>query len=629
MRKKRMTSLLLAALMLTGSGVFVNGVSVLAQGEGKTDSSAEDTCRWDLTDIFEDDEAFEQAYGEMEELIASAASYKGKLNTEDDIYEYLKLNDEISWKMKYINCYAHYKADQNLADSAAAEMVGKADALTSLLTEETAFEKEELAELPESFWEKFLEEERMKPYARSIEVDVIREKEHTLTEEETKLLVPLREAVNGSMSLYSKLVDADMEYPVVADGEGNEFAVSEEVRNYILMTSEDREFRKAVAEANYKAYGQFSNTLAQNLNNYISGVVKLAEFQHYESAREASVKENSEIYENLIRAANNNLDTLHRNIALRKKIMGTEEIYGSDMLIPLTEEIQAEFTYEEGKKLITEALSPLGEDYGSMLNRAFTERWIDVYPREGKAGGAYSGSGGKVHPYLLLNYMDDFSSVSTLAHELGHAMHQYYSAVTQESSYNSDPTSFTSEVASVTNELLLSDYMAEHAGTKEEKLYYLFAELRLLHSSFFTQVMFAEFEDAIYRTVEEGGTLTADKLGSLWTETATKYFGEDYQKLDGEQYGWARIPHFYYNYYVYQYATSVAAACTISAGITEGKEGAVENYLAFLKSGDSADGVDLLALAGVDMTSPDLADALIERENRVMDQIEELMGLEE
>jgi oligoendopeptidase F len=304
--------------------------------------------------------------------------------------------------------------------------------------------------------------------------------------------------------------------------------------------------------------------------------------------------------------------------------MGVDQIYSSDMNYPLVKEMEVSIPYEEAQTLIIDALAPLGEEYGNNLRRAFDERWIDVYPADGKDGGAFSNGLYGVHPYVLLNYTDDYNSVSTLAHELGHAMHQYESAQNQKSDFTSEPTSFTSEVASTTNELLLADYMIKNAKSDQEKLYYLFSELTTLNATFFRQSMYSEFEDAMYNIVEDGGSLNADSLEALWIQMLQKYNGPDCALTEASGYGWSRIPHFYYNFYVYQYATSVAAACNISERIENGDEGAVRDYLEFLKSGDSGDGPALIGISGVDITSPALADALVARYNSLIDQIQEL-----
>jgi oligoendopeptidase F len=305
--------------------------------------------------------------------------------------------------------------------------------------------------------------------------------------------------------------------------------------------------------------------------------------------------------------------------------MGIDKVFSSDMAYPLTEEISASFTYEDGKNIILEALAPLGLEYQNILKKSYTENWIDVYPSKGKNTGAFAETVYGVHPYVLTNYTDDFNSVLDLAHELGHAAHMYLSTQNQKSIFNGTVTIFTSEVASAVNELLLTDYLIKTAGTANEKLYYLFSQLSRLRGTFFGQTMYAEFEDAIYKTVEEGGSLTADVLEGLWVDISMRYSGSDYAMVNNAQFGWSYIEHFYCDHYVYQYATSLAAACVISKRITNGEPGATEDYLNFLKAGNSDGGVELLKALGIDMTKTDYTAAFMDRYNSIVDQIEELL----
>ena len=270
------------------------------------------------------------------------------------------------------------------------------------------------------------------------------------------------------------------------------------------------------------------------------------------------------------------------------------------------------------------ALEPLGEEYQNNLKTAFNQRWIDVYPADAKTGGAFSGGLFTVHPYVLHNYTDDFDSVSTLAHELGHAMHQYSSEQNQQSASDASPTAFTSEVASTTNELLFYDYMIKNAKTDEEKRVYLFQHLSTLMNTYYTQVMFAEFEEGMYNIAEQGGSLNADNLEKLWLEINAKYYGDECELLDNAKYGWERIPHFYYNFYVYQYATSIAVSCAVVDSIASGDEAAIQRYHTFLKAGDTDGGEKIIALTGIDITDPEFTKAFVNRCNSVMDQIEAL-----
>ncbi|MCL2054806.1 MAG: oligoendopeptidase F [Oscillospiraceae bacterium] len=586
--------------------------------------------QWDLTAVYADKQAFEQDMRRLEQrIIPELTAYSGKLRDGDSVYNFLTARDRAEQVSERLWAYAFLKTEQNQTDNEATAMLLQAMKADFALQEALVFAEPELLKLPASFWNGFLREERVKPFLNRLS-RMFETAKHTLPENEAALLIPLKQSAEGSYIVYSKLTGADMKFPTVTDSQGERLTADEPTRYYTLNNSPDRALRKKIMEANFSAYGQYRNVFAQNINNYIQANVSLAKIQNYDNAKEMYFAEYAgslEIYNNLISAANNNLDTAHRNSELRKRTMKAAQMYVSDMYYPLTEEISTSFKYEDGEKLLNNALAPLGAEYQSTLKKAFSDGWIDVYPTEGKGGGAFSAGVYAAHPYILMNYTDDYYSLSTLAHELGHAVHQYNSAQNNKNLYDGSPTIFTSEVASTVNELLLSDYMVNNAKTDDEKLFYLYSELLTLHATFFTQIMYSEFEDSIYKIVENGGSLTADVMEELWLEVNTKYNGEGLLPVKGTEYGWSRIPHFYYDYYVYQYATSIAAACTISQRITDGEDGAVEAYLSFLKSGDSDSGTALLKLAGVDMESPALADALIDRYNKVIDQIEEIQGM--
>lgn len=650
--KKSLLALLLVAVLLTG----LNGCSlqsVMSAGEAtvqqtaleeqaKQTEIAESTeaaepkeiteqYHWDLTPIFADTDVFQQDLQTVErELIPILSEFKGNLNTEENILAFMKQKDIADQKYRQFDVYTTLLTEQNQEDSTATSLRQQVNKALDNYSEATAFYCPELLSNSDEFLDALLKNPEMEPFVTQIE-RLWEEAEHVLPEETEVLLLPLSNSASGASTLFSKLISADMEFQTIKDPDGNDIVIDEPAWTSIVMGNADSEFRKKSTDALLAAYGQYRNTLAQNMDNFVQATVSLAHSHHYATSKEAALAAYTvptEVYDNLITTVNNNLDTAYRFVSLRKEIMGVDKIYYSDMHYPLAEELKGSFSYEDAQKLIIEALAPLGEEYQANLQKAFDERWIDVYPSEGKNSGAFSIGLNGVHPYVLMNYTDDYYSVSTLAHELGHAMHQYESAQNQESDFNSDPTSFTSEVASTTNELLLADYMIKNAKSDEEKLYYLFSELTTLNATFFRQAMYSEFEDSMYQIVEEGGSLNADVLEALWIKTFEKYNGPDSALTDASRYGWSRIPHFYYNFYVYQYATSIAGACSVSERIANGDAGAAQGYLEFLKSGDSGDGPALLQIAGVNATSPSFADALIARYNSLIDQIEELESAE-
>lgn len=629
--KKRISTLLIA-LCLIFENCGCNKQTVNSEIEQLTSREMQlkkiaEEYHWDLTPIYADIDAIQEDLQKVKnDLIPAISEFQGKLNTENNILAFMNQTEIINQKLLKLNNYATFLTEQNQMDNAATSLLQQVNKMKYQYSETVAFCSPELLTNSNEFLDKLLENPEMKPYSTRIK-RMRSNAEHVLPKETEALLLPLSNIANGASILYSKLTSADMKFPTIKDPDGNDIEIDKSNWVKIVTSNPNREFRKKSSEIFMSEYGQYRNTLAQNMDNFIQATVSLAHIHNYATAKEAALASSTvptEVYDNLIAAANNNLDTTYRYIALRKKILGADKFYSSDMLYPLVDELNVSFSYEESKNLIIDALEPLGEEYQNILRKAFNERWIDVYPSDGKSGGAFSGGLYGVHPYILTNFTDDYYSISTLAHELGHTVHQYESEQNQKSTLTSAPTSFTSEVASTTNELLLSDYMIKNAKSDDEKLYYLFSELTTLDGTFFSQAQFSEFEDAMYQIVEDGGSLNADMLEDLWIKINNKYSGSDVISIDGSQYAWSRIPHFYYNYYVFQYATSISAACTISQRIENGEDGAVEQYLEFLKTGDSDDGAALLGIAGVDITSPSLADDLIARYNSLIDQIEEL-----
>lgn len=595
--------------------------------EPETPAEIPEKYHWDLTAIYADNAAFEKELQVFEkELLPVLTVYRGELNTEENILAFMQERDKVEQIGRKLYVYASCLSEQNQADSAATAAYQKASKALETLRGTIAFAGPELLANSDTFLDKLLQKPEMQPFETQLS-RMRTQAKYVLPPEEENLLLPLDSAATGAFSLFSKLTAADMVFTTIKDPAGKDILIDEAAANQIAFTHSDREFRKSSTTALYGAYGQYRNTFAQNMDNFLQATVSSAHGHHYQSAKESSLAENDvpiEVYDNLIIAANNNLSAAHRNAELRKKILGAEELYSSDMNYPLVKDLEMTFSYEGAQKLIIEALAPLGSEYQVNLKKAFDERWIDVYPSEGKSSGAFSAGLYGVHPFILTNYTDDFYSLTTLAHELGHAMHQYQSEQTQKSDFTSAPSSFTSEVASVTNELLLSDYMIKNAKSDDEKLYFLFLELSTMRNSFFMQTMFAEYEDAIYQIVEDGGSVTADTLEQRWREIVTKYDGPSMAPMENVQFGWSRVPHFYYDHYVYQYATSIAAASSIAKRITVGEAGAVEAYQKFLCAGDSGNAVEIIKLAGVDITSPDFAKEFISRYNGVMDQIEQL-----
>jgi oligoendopeptidase F len=437
-------------------------------------------------------------------------------------------------------------------------------------------------------------------------------------------LQPINQLRDGAYYLYSTLVDSDLTFQNIKFPDGTERPADESNYDAAYNKEYPQEFRLAFYNAMMQPYGQFRNTLAQNMQNYYTAQTQLAASHRYGSTLEASlIPEDTpvSVYQSVLSAADQAKPALDRYFLLLRKSLGATTLYSFETNASIAKDPGTVYPYSEAQKLVKEALAPLGGDYTKRLDVMFSSEAIDVYPAENKSSGAFAASIPGTHPYILLNYTDNFNSVSTLTHELGHAVHMLYSQ-TQESVYSQNATSLTSEVASTLNELLLSDYLIEHAKTEEERQYYASQQMSTLYNTFFTQAFFAGFQEEVVRVVENGGTLTADVLDELWIKAADDCFGELYTKTDAYASGWARIPHFYDGFYVYQYAVGIAVACNIADRIQAGDSSAVEDYLAFLKAGDSGNVVELLNIAGVDIENGDYISAFTARFDRLITEFE-------
>lgn len=588
----------------------------------------DDSERWDLTDIYPDEEAFRSDLAAFEkEYIPGIEQFRGKLGTVEGVLDYFNYFDKAMAAFSKLQNYVTLRTILDQGDSSATADSGEVMKLGDRYFNASAYASKELYANDDAFLDRLIADERMAPYKNQI----LREREqtqHLLDEREEQLLMPLMLQASGASTLYEKLANADMEFPTAKDSQGTEHPCNEPAYRNLVNSSPDRTLRENMSRTLLGTYGQYRNTLSQNMDNFVQAMVATAHFHHYDSAREASLASSAiplAVYDNLLSTADSRLDVRHQAIRLRKEILGYDVLSNQDLVIPLVKDTDRKYPYQDAKKIVPEALAPLGETYCNDFRKALDSRWVDVYSADRKATNAASMGVNGIHPFIYLNYGDNYDSMSTLAHEMGHAMHQYYSDVYQESIYNKNVTTFATEVASLTNELLLSDYMISHAESDEEKLFYLSTQLTLLDSAFFNQTMYARFETDMYQIVEDGGSLTPDILETLWTDTCQKYYGPDFHPLEEGRYGWSRIPHFYYNHYVFQYATSIAASCNIVDRILAGEDGAVDQYLEFLQAGDaSPDSVTTLKIAGVDMTAPSAYDALFQRYENLIAQIETL-----
>ena len=590
----------------------------------RSEIPVEDT--WALEDLYVSDAVWEQGLETLKDDQEFLASFAGKLGeSAQKIYAYMERTEQVNAKAELLANYCMRKADQDTREAACQAMVGKFMSVVVALSAATSFETPEIMDISDEklddFYAKLPALERYRRYL----TDLRRRKAHVLSPAEEKLLAAAGEMSQAPDNIYGMFADADLTFPDALDSEGNPHPISQ--GTFVpCQESPDRVLRKNAYESLYHSFGKFKNTAASILNAQNKQLKFFAEARKYENAFEASLDRTNvptSVYLNLIEAVHKHLPKMHRYVRLRKKLLGVEELHFYDIYTALVSDVDKKIPYGEAKATIYDALAPLGEDYRSVLKEGFESRWIDVYQNEGKRSGAYS-AGASVHPYVLMNYSGTLDSQFTLAHEMGHALHSYYSNKTQNP-IDADYVIFVAEVASTCNEALLMEYLLGKTTDKKERAYLINHFLEQFKGTLYRQTMFAEFELNIGRMVAEGQTLTADVLCAEYRRLNEMYFGPDMVVDDEIALEWARIPHFYYNYYVFQYATGYSAAIALSRRILAEGEPAVKDYLKFLSGGCSKSPIDLLKGAGVDMTSPAPVEAALELFGTLLDEMENLV----
>lgn len=567
---------------------------------------------WATEDIFASDELFFEALEELGSMPEKLASYRGKLaGSAEKLYEYHMLEEECHKKLNLLGMYCMRKADEDTANSFYQGMKGKCMSLFVQISSASSFDTPEINSIPDEVLEGFYKQKpELELFRRHLE-KIRSQREHTLSDVEEKLLASAREIAGAPAEIGSSFRNADLKFPSIKDSEGNELRVT--AGSYIpLVESADRTVRKAAFESMFGTYKSFENTSAALFNAQMKQLTFNSRARKYASNLEASLSHTEVpvlVYKNLIDTVNANLGCMHRYMRLRKKLLGLDELHMYDVHVPIIADVDSEIPYEKAKEIIVEALAPLGEDYLKILNEGFNSRWIDVYENEGKRSGAYS-AGGAPHPFVLLNQKDTLDSMFTIAHEMGHALHSYYSTKNQPFVY-SHYVIFVAEVASTCNEVLLVKHLLSKTTDKKERAYLINHFLDQFKSTVYRQTMFAEFELWMNERVESGETLTAQILNAKYYELNKKYFGEDVCVDKLIEIEWARVPHFFMNYYVFQYATGFSAAVAIANRILREGESAVKDYIKFLSGGSSTDPISLLKIAGVDMaTAKPIEDAL-------------------
>ncbi len=589
-------------------------------------SELREADKWALEDIYASDEAYEADLAKFKKLTAEMAGYHGKISqSAADLLAYLKLVEQATVYLSDLVNYAERRSDE---DTRVSKYQAMESGVMSAYVEygaATSFETPELMSIDDETLKGFYAAEPgLERYRRYLS-DILRRRAHVLTPAEEKLLAASGEMGNAPSTVYSLFADADLTFDDVSDAEGNKHPLSQ--GTFIsYMESADRTLRKNAFEGLYHGYGKFKNTLAGILSSQVKSLQFYADARKYDSALDASLDVTNvptSVYTNLIEAVHRNMDKMYRYVELRKKLLGVDELHFYDVYTPLVDGVDKKSSIDEAKKLVYDALEPLGEDYRRILKEGFDNRWIDVYENAGKRSGAYS-AGARVHPFVLLNYTGTLDSQFTLAHEMGHALHSYLSNQSQNP-IDADYVIFVAEVASTCNEALLMEYLLKRTTDKKERAYLINHFLEQFRGTLYRQTMFAEFEMNIGRMAKEGKALTAEVLNDEYRRLIKLYFGDGIVLDDEIALEWMRIPHFYYDYYVFQYATGYSAAIALSRRILREGAPAVKDYLQFLSGGCSKSPIELLRGAGVDMSTTKPVEDALALFGELLDEMEALV----
>lgn len=582
--------------------------------------------KWAIEDLYATEADWEAELATLEEDQQALAAFDGRLGTSgESLYAYLKRMEQVNEKADRLGNYCMRRADEDTREPLYQGMQGRFLGAVVALSTACSFDTPQIMDIPEETLEGFYRAypalERYRRYLTNLR----RMKEHTLSAPEERLLSAAGEMAQTPDNIYGAFADADITFRDAVDGQGKTYPLSQ--GTFVqLEESPDRDLRRSAYENLYDGFGAFRNTAAAVLNAQNKQLKFFAEARRYPSAFERALDQTdvpTEVYTNLIAAVHQNLDKMHRYVRLRKKLLGVEQLHFYDVYTPLLPNVDQHIPFSQAKQTVYDALAPLGEDYRKILKEGFDNRWIDVYQNQGKRSGAYS-AGAAVHPYVLLNYTGTLESQFTLAHEMGHALHSYLSN-RHQNPIDADYVIFVAEVASTCNEALLMEYLLGKTQDRKERAYLINHFLDQFKGTIYRQTMFAEFELTIGQLVAQGQTLTADVLCREYKKLNECYYGPDMVVDDRIAMEWARIPHFYYNYYVFQYATGYAAAIALSRRILKEGEPAVKDYLNFLSGGCSRSPIELLKGAGVDMTGPEPVNQALELFGRLLDEMEELM----
>ncbi|EOU1911897.1 oligoendopeptidase F [Clostridium perfringens] len=582
--------------------------------------------KWRIDKIYETPAKWNEELNKLKEEAPKLKDFEGKLGNKEDLKAFLLLNEKLSRKLGKLYVYAHMRSHEDTSNPEMQSLVNKIDPYSAEFSSYTAYFVPEILSLKEGTIENFINEDKdLKQYKIYFEM-ILNEKPHILSKEVESVLASVSDCLGAPESIYSMLTNSDMTFGEIVDESGRKVELTE--GNYIsFIKSKDRKVREAAFKLLFGTYKKYENTLATSLTSSIKNFVFESKTRKYNSSLEASLKPNNipiEVYYNSLKTVDENMDALHRYVRIKKKLLNLEEIHMYDLYVPVIECKKEHLEYKDAISLVEEGLKPLGKEYLDIFNEGINEGWIDVYENKGKRSGAYSWGSYDTMPYVLLNYNYELNDASTLAHEMGHSIHSYYTRKTQPYIYG-DYSLFCAEVASTTNEILLIHHLIEKETDKNKKLYLINQELEQIRTTVFRQLMFAEFELKTHEAIENGESLTSEVLCKMWKDINIKYFGEDMNVDEEISIEWARIPHFYSDFYVYQYATGYAAASSFANSILSKGEEAVEKYKGFLKAGGSMYPIDTLKMAGVDMTTSKPLKDTLDRFNELLDMLEEII----
>ena len=575
-------------------------------------SEISDEYKWSVKDLYSSDELWNNDYEKALKSTQEKSSFEGcVMDSADTLADALSESEKDDYITERLYVYAFMRYYEDTSDGTYQQMSGKAQMLAVKMSEKYSFLVPEIMAADDDKVARFLDSDKIKPY-RHLLCDMLAKKEHTCSQKEEKLLAMASQMADSPSDIFSKFNNADVKFGKVHDEHGDEKELTSAGFS-VFMESRDRNVRKEAFYALYRQYKSYINTLAASYYGNVKQAVFFANARNYESTLQMYLSGSfipESVYTNLIDTVNNNLDKMHDYVSLRKKTLGVDELHFYDIYAPLTSDYTVNVSYENAKETVLDALKILGDDYVSQVKKGYESGWVDVYENDGKRSGAFSWGAYGTHPYIFLNYTETLNDIFTLIHETGHAMHTYYSNETQPYTYAGYKI-FVAEVASTCNEVILIDYLLKHSQSDEEKKYLYGHYLEQFKGTLFSQTMFAEFEMITHRMAQDGEVLNAESLCGTYKKLNEKYFGKDMVIDEEIAYEWARIPHFYTPFYVYQYATGFSAAVAIATKIINGDKEVLHGYREFLKGGSSMHPIELLSLCKIDMSKPDvIQDAL-------------------